>query len=204
MISINQIKMIPSNFTIKQIKNALHISYFPYFPIYHHNSYNIVAIAYPRDLLKAQDENRVIDFAKPPWFITEYMYVLDILKQFRTNNQNIAVVVDKTGKSKGFITLDQIENEIFGKYPIYIERGKIHKKVVIEKTLLGDMSLKDFNKQFKASLKYKDAQTLSDLIILYLGHHPSINEIVNFEKYEFTVIETSLLGVEKVKIKTQI
>lgn len=204
IIPINQIKMIPSTFSIKQIKNALHFGYFPYFPIYHNNPLNIVGIAYPRDLLKAEDENRVVDFAKPPWFITEDIYVLDILKQFRINNQSIAVVLDKTGKSKGFITLDQIEDEIFGKYPIYVERKKVCKQVVIEKTLSGDMTLEDFNDQFKANLYYKNARTISDLIILFSHHHPSVNEVVHFDKYEFTVIEMSLLGIEKIKVKTVI
>ncbi|NGX62652.1 MAG: Magnesium and cobalt efflux protein CorC [Candidatus Anoxychlamydiales bacterium] len=201
MISVSHMKMIPSNFTLKQIKSALNISYFPYFPIYHKTPSNIVAIAYPRDLLKAKDENLVIDFAKPFWFITEDMFVLDILKQFRTNNQSIAIVLDKNGKNVGFISLDQIEDEIFGKYPIYIERKK-SSKIVIEKTLPGEMSLEIFNKKFKANLHYKDAETLSELITQYLGHPPSLDEIVHFEKYEFTIIETSLLGVEKVKVKT--
>lgn len=202
MIPTNLIKMIPSTFTIKQIKSALYFGYFPFFPIYHNNPLNIVAIAYPRDLLKADDENRVINFAKAPWFITEETFVLDILKQFRTNNQSIAVILDKEGKSKGFITLDQIEDEIFGKYPIFVERKKIRKKVVLEKTLSGDMSLDEFNERFKANLHYKDANTISDLIIKFLGHHPSINEVINFDKYEFCVIETSILGIEKVKVKT--
>lgn len=201
MIPIGQMKMIPSNFTLKQIKTALNISYFPYFPIYHQSPSNIVAICYPRDLLKVKDESRVIDFAKPFWFITEDMYVLDVLKQFRTNAQSIAVVLDKSGKSIGFISLDQIEDEIFGKYPIYRER-KETSKIIIEKTLSGDMSIEDFNEKFKANLHFKDAKTLSDLITLYIGHPPSLDEVIHFEKYEFTMIETSLLGVEKVKVKT--
>ncbi|NGX35003.1 MAG: Magnesium and cobalt efflux protein CorC [Candidatus Anoxychlamydiales bacterium] len=201
MIPISHIKMIPSAFTLKQIKASLKISFYPYFPIYHQTPSNIVAICYPRDLLNARDESRVIDFSKPFWFITEDMYVLDILKQFRTNNQSIAIVLDKTGKSVGIISLDQIEDEIFGKYPIYIERKKTS-KIVIEKTLLGDMSLTEFNKKFKANLCYKDAKTLSDLITSYLGHLPSLDEVIHFEKYEFTIIETSLLDIEKVKVKT--
>jgi magnesium and cobalt exporter, CNNM family len=201
MVLIKNIKIIPSNFSLKQLKTALNISYYPYFPIYHQNPSNIVAIAYPRDLIKAKDESRVMDFAKPFWFITEDMYVLDILKQFRTNNQSIAVVLGKNGKNVGFITLDQVEDEIFGKYPIYCERRPFA-KTVIEKTYPGDMTLEKFNKKFKANLAYKNAQTLSELITLYLGHPPSLDEIVHFEKYEFTIIETSLLGVEKVKIKT--
>lgn len=201
MILSHLIKIIPSTFSVRQIKSAVNFGYFPYFPIYHSNPLNIVAIAYPRDLLKAKDDNRVIEYAKAPWFITEETFVLDILKQFRTNNQNISVVLDKFGNSIGFITLDQIEDEIFGKYPLYVDRKKIS-KVVIEKTLHGDMTLKEFNIQFKANLHYKGAKTISDLILQLLDHHPSTNEVINFEKYEFTVVELSLLGIEKVKVKT--
>ncbi len=64
------------------------------------------------------------------------------------------------------------------------------------------MTLDDFNEQFKASLHYKDAKTINDLIIQFLDHHPSTNEIINFDKYEFTIIEMSLLGIEKIKVKT--
>jgi len=201
MIPFNLIKIIPSNYTIKNIKKVLQLTYFPYFPIYHRDPSNIVGVVYLIDLLKADDENRVIDFAKPPWFITEHMLVIDILKQFRSNNQSIAVVLDKNGKSKGFITLDQIENEIFG-IDRALSKKIIETKIMISKTLNGEMTLEEFNKKFKANLQYKDAKTLSDLIISYLGYRPSINEIVTFDQYEFIILETSLLGIEKIKIKT--
>ena len=202
MIPINLVKIIPSNFTLNQLQRALSLKYFPCIPLYHNNVHNIVAVAYPRDLLKANENNRVMDFAKPPWFITEDMLTLDVLKQFRTNNQSIAVVVDKSGKSIGFITLDQIEDLIFGRYPLDIKKPIVKEEIIIEKTLPGDMLLLEFNKKFKSNLQYKDAKTLSDLIILVLDHHPSIGEILHFEKYEFTVVEPTLLGIEKVKVKT--
>ncbi|EKE20901.1 MAG: hypothetical protein ACD_7C00437G0004 [uncultured bacterium] len=201
MISLAQIKAIPSDITVNQIKSTLNFGCFPYFPIYHKNPLYIVAIAYPRDLLKANEAGKVIDYGKAPWFITEDTDVLDVLKQFRTNNQSISVVLDKTGKNKGFITLDQIEDEIFGKYPLYIEK-RTNSKVLIEKTISGDMTLEEFNEQFKANLHYKNAATINELIIKFLDHHPSTNEIINFDKYEFTIAEMSLLGIEKVKVKT--
>ncbi|MBN2480037.1 MAG: HlyC/CorC family transporter [Parachlamydiales bacterium] len=202
MIPLNIIKLIPSTMTLSQIKADFKLKYFPYIPIYHKTAENIVAIAYPRDLLTANNESRVVNFSKPPWFISEDANILDILKQFRTNKQDIAVVLNKNGKSIGFITLDQIEDEIFGIYPIDIKKSLEDSKVVIEKTLSGDMSLEEFNSKFNATLQYKNAKTLSDLILLVLNHHPAIGETVNFDKYEFTVIEPTLLGIEKVKIKT--
>ncbi len=201
-IPLNLINIIPSSFTLNQIQRSLSLKYFPYIPIYHQNPYNIVSIAYPRDLLKANENNKVIDFGRPPWFITEDVLVLDVLKQFRSNNQSIAVVLDKSAKSKGFITLDQIEDEIFGSYPIDGQKIPLKNEIIIEKTLSGEMLVSDFNDKFKANLKYKDDDTLSDFLLKQLNHHPSLGEIIRFEKYEFTVIEPTLLGVNKVKVKT--
>ena len=201
MIPINHIKTIPSDYTIDQLRKSPTIGFMPYFPVYHSEKNNIVSIAYPEDLLKASDISRVIECAKAPWFITEEMFVIEILKQFRTNNQKIAIVLDKNGKGKGFITLDQIEDEIFGKYPLYAEIKKTDARVVIEKTLPGDMLLKDFNKKFHANLSYKKAKTINDLINLLLDHHPSEGEVVRFDRYEFTIVDTSLKGV-RVKVKS--
>jgi CBS domain containing-hemolysin-like protein len=203
MISINQIASVSSDMTIKEVKKMLESNYLPFIPIFHKEKNNIIAIAYPKDLLKAKDEEKLVDHAKNAWFITELVFVVDVLRQFKTNKQFVAVVLNKSGKSKGLITLDQIEDEIFGEYPVFVERKNIKSQVVIVKTLPGNMSLKKFNKEFKAKLFYKSAKTIGELIILYLNHRPSVNEIITFGNYEFTISETSLLGIEKVKVKTR-
>ena len=202
MMPLKMVSIIPSSYTKDQLKDLLKEKFFPYIPIYHTSINNIIAIAYPRDLLKESKVSTLIDVSSPPWFVLEDSFVMDILKQFRTNKQNIAVVLDKDGKSSGFITLDQIEDEIFGSYQLEVKKIKEEKQIVIEKTLSGDMTILEFNKKFNAHLKYKNSKTLSELVIALLEHHPSQGESVRFDRYEFIVTEPTILGIEKVKVRS--
>jgi len=201
MMPLNLVKIIPSNMSIKEVKTILEITYYPFLPIYHKNTYNIVAISYPRDLLKVQTNN-ILDFSKPAWFISEDTLILNVLKQFRTNKQTIAVVLNSFGKSIGFVSLDQVEDVIFGEYPLKEKILENDGETLIQKTLPGEMLLSEFNSRFNNNLSHENALTLSDLICDILGHHPSEGEIVHFSKYEFIVLEMSILGIEKVKVNT--
>jgi putative hemolysin len=203
MLPVSQIPNFSSDLSIGEIKVALKQNYSSFILVYNQLPQNIVGIAYPRDLLNALDTDKIINFIHTPWFITENVLVIDILKQFRTNKESYALVLDKSAKCKGMIALSHIEDEIFGEMTFHLEK-KSNLQVIIEKTLDGKMTLKAFNKQFKTNLSFKNARTLSDLIILYLNHRPSEDEVIIFDKYEFTIIETSILGIEKVKVKAVI
>ena len=113
MLPIKKGLLVPSTCTVAQMRMLLISGYTPYLPIYHRAPENIVAIAYPRDLLRLSDNKRVRDYARPPWFITENNSILQILKQFRRNNQTVAVVLNEAGHAVGILTLDEIIDEIF-------------------------------------------------------------------------------------------
>jgi putative hemolysin len=173
--------------------------------IYHHFFQNVVAITYPTDLLKAEGDQRVINYSKPPWFVTENTSILKLLFQFRYNNQQVAIVIAPNGTARGIITLDSIIDNIFGDDDIdlSLQNQLIEKKtVILEKTISGDMLLSDFNQKYNANLEYIDAETISDLLCDIAKHHPSKGEILYFDQFEFTVEEPSLLGIKKVSIKT--
>lgn len=201
MISIDMIKLIPSQATLSETKKILGENYSLFIPIYHHLTYNIVAIAYPKDILDVDPNNRIIEHSKSPWFVTENTSIMQIIHQFRSNNQSVAVILDKNGKAVGFVTLDEVIDEVLGE----VSEKVIEKKstqVVIEKTLSGDMTIKEFNKKYNASLEFDGEQNLSDLISSILDHHPSMGEVVIIDKYEFTIEDTSLLGAKTISVKT--
>ncbi len=201
MQRLDHIKMVEANSTIKEMMTTLSVNYSSYIPVYHKERQNIVSIAYPRDLLTCDEDSIILNYAKPVWFITESVSIVDVLKQFRTNNQYVAIVLNKQGKAKGFVTLDQIVDEIFGEYPQKKET-KEENKVLVEKTISGDMTLEDFNNEFNSDLQYKNTKTLSEFLTAIIDHHPSEGEVVHFEGFEFTIMEPSLLGAKTIKVKT--
>jgi putative hemolysin len=186
--------MASSNATIGQIKQQLAEKYVPLLPIYHHTRNNIVAVVYLRNLLNKPEEARILDYSRPPWFITSDSSVLQILDQFRRNNQSTAIVLDSSGQASGILTLDQILEQILGEEkslefaasPIYIER-----------TLLGSMSVAEFNQQFQANLEHEPGDTLNALILRLLEHSPAKGEVIRIDDFVFTVLELTIRGMIK-------
>lgn len=117
MTPLSQVAMVPSNCSIGHMRKILLQTPSPVLPVYNKSAANIVAIAKARDLLRAGDHKRVRDFSSQPWFITEKTGATQVLKQFRHNNQSLAVVLNEAGKSIGILTLDDLLDEIFAKSP---------------------------------------------------------------------------------------
>jgi len=205
MQPLGAVQMIPARCTIGEVRDLLTKSYTPYLPLYQRNKEHIVAIAYPRDLLRLSENKRIREYARSPWFITENTSILQILKQFRRNNQSVAVVLGEAGTAVGILTLDEIVDEVFGRSDAWMSFGDMVPRmhhVVLDRTFPGDMRIDDFNKQFHVHLAAEKAETLEELITEKLGHVPTQGEFIKIDQFELTVEEASLLGAKTVSIRT--
>jgi len=185
---------------VSEISEELIRKYEPMIPIYRHQKTHIVAIAYVRDLLKLGGDDSIFASAKAPWFVTENLSILEILNQFRRNNQSAAVVLDVAGTACGILTLDQIISQIFGNESASLSEKET--SLYIERTLAGEMTVSDFNEDFQCDLECEEGDTLSDLIVSELGHLPSAGETLRLEPFIFTVVEPTIRGVSIVSVRT--
>ncbi len=205
MLPLTQVPLVPSFCTVKEMRDIVKDKHVSFLPIYHRTSQNIVAIAFLRDLLRLSDNKKVKDYSRQPWFITENSSVLQILKQFRRNNQSLAIVLNEKGHATGVLSLDEVIDEIFGRtdeWESYEEMMPKAYHVMIDRTFESDMLLKDFNAQFNVNLSYQDAETLEEVMTLALGHTPSKGESIHIDQFELTVEEASLLGAKMIQVRT--
>ncbi len=202
MIGLDTVDMVSSHAMIGEVRQVFENNDFSFIPIYHHLMHNVVSIVFPRDLLMIGEKERVIDHGQSPWFVAEDASIFQIIQEFRLNNQSVAVVINKEGKAIGFLTLDEIVDEMLGESNPFFQKPKKCKKVAMERTLLGDLALEQFNNQFHCQLTYKDAITLNDLITMILDRHPLAGDVVRIDQFEMIVLEVSLLGVKTVLVKT--
>lgn len=205
MQPLTQVPLVPSFCTVGETRKVVREKKVSFLPIYHRNPQNIVAIAFPRDLLRLSANKRIKEHSRQPWFITEGSSILQILKQFRRNNQSLAIVLNDKGQATGILTLDEIIDEIFGtsdKWMSFEEMVPRAYHVVVDRTFPGDMLLDEFNKQFNVRLSYQGAETLEDLMTLALGHPPSRGESIRIDQFELTVEEASLLGAKMILVRT--
>lgn len=203
MIPLANALMIPSSSTWEEMRHALSVQYSPYLPLYHRVKENVIAVAYSRDLLKGKEGKKVIDCAKPPWFITQQDPLLSILKQFRRNNQSVAIVLGESGTAVGILTLDDLVDEIFGEsIDALLQEEEEISFFHMERTLPGDMLVSTFNEKFHAEIFHEEGDTLSDLLNKTLKHHPSKGESIRIDTFEFIVEEPTLFGSKTVLVRT--
>lgn len=203
MTPINAVSMLPSNATISQVHNLLLKHDVDFVPIYHQQRSNIVGIALPRDLIRPPESKRVREYARQPWFVTQSTPVTQILRQFRRNNQSVAVILDEKGQAEGIVDLDSVLEEIFGKSSLSISKLPVPLKV-IERTFPASKTVGEFNEQFGVVLDERAEMTLGDLMMEELHHKPQIGDRITHGSFELIIKEASLLEIKSITIKSKL
>jgi len=205
MLPLSNMPVVSSSCTVGEMKDLLSSEQLTFFPIYNRNPKNIVAIAYPRDFIRASNQTRIRDLARPVWFIINTTSAIDILKQFRRNNQIVAVVLDLSGQTVGLLTLDEIIDEIFGQEDTWLSLDTVHdlpSQVMIDRSFPGETLLAELKTDYQIELFYEEATTLEELCEKLLGHSPSKGDYLRFGDYQLNVEEAPLIGSLTISIKS--
>jgi CBS domain containing-hemolysin-like protein len=202
MQPLNSIAMIPSNGTIAHMRKILAQNNEDYLPVYHRSHTNIIGIVSVRELLTIPEDQPVSSYAYSPWFLTKNIKITDILQQFRHNRQNMAVVLDDNGNAIGILSLEDVLDEIFGERATDLSTHQTPHQYLIERSFPGEMKISDFDKQFRTQLRNYGVDTIGQLFYKILDHLPQKGESIQIERFEFTVKETSPLGIKKISVKT--
>lgn len=207
MTPLFMVPMIPSSCSIMNLRQIMKNTQHPYLPIYDKSLSNIVGIAFARDLIREPDARKVRECARVPWFITQDTGIFHLLKQFKTNNQSLAVVLDGKGLAVGILTLNDLISEIFGKSGFSSKEEASENTSItplIQKTFPGETKIEEFNRLYNVQLEAHDCETLAELIVKILGHSPEEGDTVSVAPFELTVKEASLLEIKTVTVRTNV
>jgi CBS domain containing-hemolysin-like protein len=204
MEPLSTIPLTPSNTTVAQVANLLQKTTMDYVVIYHQDMRNIVGLVRAYDLIRAQENRRIRDFARPPWFVTQNTTLMQMLTQFRNNNENLGIILDNQGRAEGVVHLEDIVEELFGAAQP-IKQEILQKQIpFIERTLPGYMRVGDFNARFEVILDKREELTLSELIAVELGHQPETGESISLGPFELAVESSSMLEIKTIRVTTKL
>ncbi|MGM0441027.1 MAG: hemolysin family protein [Elusimicrobiota bacterium] len=174
-------------------------------PVYRDHIDNIIGILYVRDLLSELIDNQDIsveELLREPYYIPEEKSVDDLLKQFKTGSEHLAIVVDEYGVPTGLITIEdiveEITGEIFDEYDIY----KKTIKRVGKNTWLVDAveDLDKINDKIGLNLPEDTYDSLGGFITGELERVPEEGEEIDYNGVKIRVTGASPTRVTKVKI----
>lgn len=161
---------------------------------------DVIGVGYPRHLLHHDPKVSLKEVVSTPWFVTHDTSIFAIIKEFRVNNQALAIVIGETGAPVGVLTLEGIVEEIF-QNGNYKKRPKL--KNQLDLTFSGDANLEEISKKYDVALNETNAETLDELVHEILGHHPTRGEVAHYGYFEFCVEEAPLVGELQIRITTQ-
>ena len=159
--------------TLRQVKHSK-------FPVYEQSLDHIVGILYAKDVFL----NPKRDFRKllrKPILVPESKRIDDLLKMFLEKNENIAVVLDEYGGTEGLVTLEDIEEEIFGEiYDEFETPEKLIEKIDKETwRIYGKTPIKTVNLELDLELP-GDESTLAGFLLSQMEKIPRVGENLEF------------------------
>ncbi|SFH64633.1 putative hemolysin [Selenomonas ruminantium] len=179
------------------------------FPVGRDSLDDFCGILYAKDLLNASLERKALDlslYIRKPLFVPRSMETFRVLEQFRDSGTHEAMVLDEYGGVIGFLTMDDILQEIIGDSLSTSEPDPVQLTVRDENSWLVDglYSIDDFKERFDIDeLPDEDHdhyQTMGGFLTSYFGYIPKAGEKKDWNGLTFEVVDMDRARIDKILI----
>jgi CBS domain containing-hemolysin-like protein len=164
------------------------------FPVFEGDIDHIKGILLSKDLLlfwqtpeETWDLDRVV---RPAYFIPESKKISDLLRDLVERKSQIAIVIDEYGGTAGLITLEDILEEIVGE--IYDEYDRQEPRLIPQEdaSVLVDarLDVEELMDHFDLERPEGKFESVGGLLIHLLGRVPQVNDRVEIQNLELTVM----------------
>lgn len=173
----------------------------------------VVGILLAKDLLRyyASDSFDLRGMLRPAVYIPESKRLNVLLRDFRSNRNHIAIVVDEYGGVAGLITIEDVLEQIVGdiedEYDFDEEEDNIlevnEANAGLRWRVKALTELEQFNEALGTTLSSEDVDTIGGLVANHLGRMPRKGEIFEIGQLRFEVLRADarqlhVLLVEKI------
>ena len=156
---------------------------------------DIVGILHAKDLLRYQQDAHeafdLLDSCRQVTFVPESRRLDSLLSEFRTNRNHMAIVVDEYGEVSGFVTIEDIIEQIIGDIEDEFdidEDAYIKAHADRHYIIKAHTPIEEFNEQLHTNFSDETYDTIGGIVMNSLGHLPKRGEIITIENFEFKII----------------
>jgi magnesium and cobalt transporter len=167
------------------------------FPVYEGPRENVIGILMAKDLLKLQraPELNLRTLLRPAVFVPESKRLNELLRDFRSNRNHLAIVIDEFGNTAGLITIEDVLEEIVGEIEDEFDDVDQHENGIYTLAdgthrVAGDVTIDAVNRAFTTTLPEDEFDTIGGLVAQEWGRVPRRGEAVPVGGLQFTVMLT--------------
>ncbi|MEY2893195.1 MAG: hypothetical protein RJA98_3103 [Pseudomonadota bacterium] len=164
------------------------------FPVFEGQRENIIGTLMAKDLLKLQrsPDLNLRTLLRPAVFVPESKGLNELLRDFRSNRNHLAIVIDEFGGTAGLITIEDVLEEIVGEIEDEFDdkagQSSVYTLADGSFRVAGDSSIAEVNGSFSADLPTDTFETIGGLVAQELGRVPRRGEAVAVGGLLFTVM----------------
>ncbi|MCM2324396.1 MAG: hemolysin family protein [Oligoflexia bacterium] len=177
-------------------------------PVYSERIDNIMGILEATDLAGATDLSHPIrNYVTTPHYVAETQSLEDLLREMRSEDNEMAVVVDEHGGAVGVLTFEDIVEEIVGEISDEYDSDALPYKALSERKWLvqARMEIQQINDALKLELPHGDYETLSGFLLQQFGRIPETRDELFFNtgagSYKFTIRNATQRHIESVLVE---
>lgn len=207
MVPITRVLAIDLNDYNEQVLEKIIEESYSRIPCFEDSFDTIVGVVYLKDILFRMRKNETIhlrEMMKPVLMVPETKQIGQLLKEFQMQHQQIAIVVNEYGSTKGIVTMEDILEELVGE----IQDEYDTEAAIVEKTgpkiytCMASAPLEDINNFLPFPIR-KDGQynTLAGYLNLKFGRIPNLNDQIILGQYEFTILKKSRNSISFVQLR---
>jgi magnesium and cobalt transporter len=164
------------------------------FPVIGENKDDVIGILLAKDLLRyyAGGEFNLRDMLRPAVFIPESKRLNVLLKEFRSNRNHIAIVVDEYGGVAGMVTIEDVLEQIVGDIEDEYDYDEAEDNIFQDSSgryrVKALTEITDINEALGVSLSDEEYSTIGGLVVSKFGRLPKRGESISFDGLKFTIL----------------
>jgi Mg2+/Co2+ transporter CorB len=176
-------------------------------PVFRDREGDLVGVLHLRKvlgLLHAGELTReaIGELADEPYFVPASTALLAQLQYFQENSERIALVVDEYGELMGLVTLEDIIEEIIGKFTTSMPSavGKVVWDASGSALADGAMAVREINRALKLNLPTDGPKTLNGLILEHLQDIPEADVSIRIAGVAMEILHTQGRAVKSARL----
>ena len=176
------------------------------FPVIEENVNNVIGILLAKDLLRftSGEDFEVRDNLRPAIFVPESKRLNILLKDFRTNRNHIAIVVDEYGGVSGMVTIEDVLEQIVGDIEDEFDYDETEDNIIEDQDrqfrVKATTEISDFNNYFATSYSDEEFTTIGGLITQKFGYLPQRDEKVSFDGFDISILRADSRQIHSILI----
>lgn len=194
MVPRIDMKVMDVNGSVDEILAQIHEFGHSRIPVFRDNVDCIVGVIHAKDLLRVLrghngHEVSLGELMKPAFFVPENKKVSDLLREFRANKLQMAIVRDEYGGTAGLVTVEDLIEEIVGEISDEYDTEETPLTIQDGGSALVDarVSIDDLNEQIGTEFPEGEFETIGGLVFGLLGKEPEVGDSVTCEGWLLTV-----------------